>query len=188
MLRRILSSLFFLIVGCAAGAVADARQPGPCDLRPEGDPSRFADIKPMPKVNGKAGMAITIDSAQIEDASVPVVVRSLLDVSSVKDRGGKLRCAELENRSSRTVKAVQLKWVITRPEDKNKVLAGGKLPTVEAEIAPGVRLKVELRDAQFADFLQPVVSDGVLTGEYILTVGVARVEFADGTVEDVTGG
>jgi hypothetical protein len=187
MLRRILSPLFLLAVSCAAGAVAVARQPSPCDLRPEGDPTRFTDIKPMPKWDGKGGVGIRPDQAQLKDTSAPVVVRGLLDVSSEKDRGGKLRCAELENRSTHTVKAVQLKWAVTTMEDENKVLASGKLPTVEVEIAPGGRMKVQLRDAQLADFLQPVADKGLLNGKFWLTVSVARVEYADGTAEDVGG-
>jgi hypothetical protein len=132
-------------------------------------------------------MGIRYDQAQFKDASVPVVVRGLLDVSSEKYRGGKLRCAELENRSTRTVKAVQLKWAVTRMEDESEVLASGKLPTVEVEIAPGGSMKVQLRDAQYADFLQPVADKGLLTGRFWLTVGVARVEYADGTAEDMGG-
>ena len=184
--RRILSSLCLLILVCAAGAAADAQEPGPCDLSPRGDPERYADIKPMPE--GKGGLGYTSDPAQIKDASVPVVVRGLLGVSSVKDRGGKLRCAELENRSTRAVKSVTLRWALTTMEDKSKVLASGLLPPVEAALAPGAKLKVQLRDAQFADFLRPIAGQGVLTGQYWLTVGVARVEYADGTIEDVAGG
>ena len=186
MSRRIFSLISLLVLSCAAGAAADAQQPGPCDLSPSGDPSRFADIKEMPK--GKFTLGYVPDMEQSRGASAPVVVRGLLGVSSVKDRGGKLRCAELENRSARAVKAVELRWTVTAKEDSSKVLASGKLPPVEAEIAAGGRLKVELREAQFADFLQPLVSDGVLTGAYMLTVRVARVEFADGTVEEVAGG
>jgi hypothetical protein len=185
--RRFFSFISLPVLVCAAWAVAGAQQqPGPCDLSPRGDPERYADIKPTP--GGKWGLAYIFDAAQIKDASVPVVVRGLLGVSSVKDQGGKIRCAELENRSAREVKSVTLRWALTTTEEKGKVLASGQLPPVEARIAPGVRLKVQLRDAQFADFLRPVAGDGVLNGQYNLIVAVARVEYADGTMEDVAGG
>lgn len=185
--RRVFSFVALPFLVCAAWAVAAAQQqPGPCDLSPRGDPERFADIKPTP--GGKWHLTYTSDLAQFKDTSVPVVLRGLLGVSSVKDRGGKLRCVELENRSAREVKSVTLRWALTTTEDKGKVLASGQLPPVEAHLAPGVRLKVQLRDAQFADFLRPIAGDGVLNGQYNLTVEVARVEYADGTIEDVAGG
>jgi hypothetical protein len=183
---RVFSFITLPVLVCAAWAVAGAQQPGPCDRSPRADPERFTDIKPMPA--GKWGLSYTFDSPQLKDASAPVVLRGLMGVTSVKDRGGKLRCVELENRSAREVKSVTLRWALTTTEDRSKVLASGQLPPVEAHVAPGVRLKVQLRDAQFADFLRPIAGDGVLNGQYILTIEVARVEYADGTMEDVAGG
>jgi hypothetical protein len=144
--------------------------------------SYFADIKRAP--DGKWGLAYTPDMGQYGDASVPVVVRVLLGLTSAKDRGGKLKCAEIENRSTRTVRTVQLRWAVTEMEGSEKVLAQGVLPVAEVEATADGKLKAELQGAQFADFLQPLVKDGVLTGRYKLSVGVARVEFTDGTAEE----
>jgi hypothetical protein len=181
--RRIFSFLNFLILGCAA-ATANAQASHPCELPPSSDPSyssHFADIKRAP--DGKWGLAYTFDAGQFADESVSVVVRGLLGLTSQKDRGGKLKCAEIENRSTRTVRTVQLRWFVTEMEGSEKVLAQGILPVAEVETTASGKLKAELREAQFADFLQPLVKDGVLTGHYKVSVGVARVWFTDGTTE-----
>ncbi|HWW76470.1 MAG TPA: hypothetical protein VNZ44_13820, partial [Pyrinomonadaceae bacterium] len=112
-------------------------------------------------------------------------------ISSAKQRAVKLGCAELENRSSRTVKSVTLRWAVTALPDENSVAEGapvlskGTLPAVEVEIPPGVRQKVELHGGHFADFLRPLTVDGEVNGQYALTVGVARVEYTDGSAEDL---
>ena len=183
MLRRV---LFLLILSCATGAVADAQASTPCEPPLPTDPSYYADIKRVPE--GKWTLTYAADLEQNQAASAPVVVTSVSGITGKKERGGKLRCAELKNRSTRTVKAVQLRWVVMTREDRVRVLAQGKLPRVKVEIAAGSKLKVELREAQFADFVQPLVRDGVLTGDYHVSVGVARVEFTDGTAEERAGG
>ena len=182
--RRIFSFLNLLILSCAA-AIANAQVSHPCEMPSPSDPSYssyFADIKIAP--DGKWGLSYTFDAGQYKDASVTVVVRGLLGLTSKKDRGGKLKCAELENRSTRPVRAVQLRWVVTALEGNEKILAQGRLPLAAVEITANGKLKAELQGAQFADFLLPLVSDGVLTGRYKVSIGVARVEFANGMAEE----
>ena len=57
--------------------------------------------------------------------------------------------------------------------------------SIGAEVAPGERRKVELTGAHFADFMQPLAAAGELEGSYNVSVGVARVEFTDGTSIDL---
>jgi hypothetical protein len=132
------------------------------------------------------------EKAQLDDAAVPVVVRGLKSISSAKQRSVKFGCAELENRSTRAVKAVQLRWSVAARgadgavPDGAPVLAKGVLPVIEAEIQPGVRRLVEVHGAHYTDFLRPLAAaTGEVNGQYIVFVGVARVEYADGTVEDL---
>ena len=131
------------------------------------------------------------DRAQFDDASTPVVVRGLTAVTSSKERSGKLSCAEVENRTARAVKALVLRWAVTKRAADGSVVAGaevrakGLLPQVIAEVAPGERRKVELTGTHFADFMRPVASGGAPGGAYNVSVGVARVEFTDGTSIDL---
>lgn len=183
MTRRVFSFLSLLILVCAAGVAARAQTPAPCEPELPTDPAFWADVKPMPEGTGR--FSYSMDLRQNEDASAPVVVLRLQGVTSQKHRGGKIRCAEIENRSGRTVRAVQLGWTVTARDDaEKKVLARGRLPLIQVEIGPGGRQKVEPQHAGFADFLQPLVGDGLHLGDHDLRLTVARAEFTDGTVED----
>jgi hypothetical protein len=140
---------------------------------------------------GRWNLSSLFDKAQLDAPSTPVALRGLSQISSVKQRAVKLGCAELENRSSHTVKAVALRLAVTtRGADGASVevahvLAQGTLPVIEVEIPSGVRQKVELHDGHFADFLRPLAVGGEVNGRYNLIVGVARVEYTDGTAEDL---
>ena len=191
MRRLTFGVITFIFILCAAGASLGRQQPasGPCESMPPSDPAYYADMKLMPP--GKYNFSYTHDRPQFDDASTPVVVRGLTAVTSSKERSGKLSCAEVENRTGRALKALVLRWAVTkRAADGSvkgdaEVLAKGLLPPVSAEVAPGGRKKVELTGAHFADFMQPLASDGEPGGAYHVSVGVARVEFTDGTSIDL---
>jgi hypothetical protein len=185
MLSRALRVLPFLFVLCTAGA-ARAQSSDPCGRGTPSDPAYYADMKEVP--GGKWNLGGGFERAQIENPAVPVVVRELKSISSTKQRAVKYGCVELENRSTRAVKSVLLRWsVAARGADGvvaegAPILAKGTLPVVEAEIQPGVRRKVEVHGAHYADFLRPLVSEtGEVNGQYTVFIGVARVEYADGT-------
>lgn len=192
MRRLTLGVITFMLIACSAGA-ARAQQPegasGPCEKRPQSDPANYADMKLMPE--GKYFLSYMGDRAQFDDASTPVVVRGVTGTTSSKERAGKVSCAEVENRTGRAVKALLLRWFVTkRAADGSvradaEVLAKGLLPVVYAGLAPGERKKVALSGAHFADFMQPVAASGPLEGSYHVTLAVARVEFADGTSTDL---
>jgi hypothetical protein len=186
--RRTLFLLPALLLFSAAG-VARAQSSGPCDLGPPSDPAYYADMKELPR--GKWNLGSLFDKAQLDAPSTPVALRGLSQISSAKQRAVKLGCAELENRSSRTVKSVTLRWAVTaRAADVGNVedgpaLAKGTLPVIAVEIPPGVRQKAEIHGGHFADFLQSLAVAGEVNGQYNLTVGIARVEYTDGTAEDL---
>ena len=188
MTRRIFRAFLLLFALCATGA-AYGQAPEVCENKLPKDPAYYADMKEMPR--GKSGFSYTFDKARVDDSSTPVVVLGLGGISSAKQRAGKLSCAEIENRTARVVKSVQLRWVVTalgpgRSAVENaEALAKGLLPAVEVEVAPGGRRKVELRGAHFADFLQPLAVNGEVNGEHNVSVSVARVEFTDGTSLDL---
>lgn len=178
MTRRVFSFLSLLLLGCAASR---AQTPAPCEPQMPTDAAYWADVAPMPEGTGK--FSYSMDMRQTEDASAPVVVTGMQGVTSRQHRGGKLRCVEIENRSARTVRAVQLGWTVTARDDaEKKVLARGRLPLIEVQIAPGRRQKAEPQGTSFSYFLLPLVQKGVHAGDHDLRLHVARAEFTDGTV------
>jgi hypothetical protein len=157
---------------------------------PPSDPAYYADMKELPR--GKWGLADQFEKGQFKNDALPVVIRGLGSISSQKHRAVKFRCVELENRSPRVVKSVQLRWSLAaRTADRSvtegePVLAKGTMPVIEVEIQPGVRLKAEVRGAHYADFLKPLTDvHGEVTGDYVLYVGIARIGYTDGTFEDL---
>jgi len=179
--------LLFLL--CSAVS-ARAQTPDPCASGQPSDPAYYADMKEVPP--GKWNLGGGFEKAQVDNPSAPVVVVGLKNISSAKQRAVKYACVELENRSARAVKAVRLRWsVVARGADGTvaegaPVLAKGTLPVIEVKLQPGVRQKAEVRGAHYADFLQPLAAaNGEVNGQYTVNVGVERVEYADGTAEEL---
>ena len=182
MTKRALIVLSLLLLTCAAARAQSLPPCNPNQPTPT-DAAFWADVPPMPE--GTGNFSYAMDTSQNQDASAPVVMTAVLGVSSQRHRGGKIRCVELENRSARAVRAVQVSWTVTARDDpEKKVLARGRLPLVEVQVAPGARQTAELREASFAGFLLPLVQKGIHAGAHDLRLRVARVEFADGSVVD----
>lgn len=186
--RRILCLLPALFLLCAA-VPAYGQWPEVCENKPPKDPAYYADMKELPP--GKFGFSYIFDKAQFDDPSAPVALRGLSGISGQKLRAVKLSCVEIENRTARAVRAVQLRWAVSASApgqsitEKAEALAKGLLPVFAVGVAAGGRLKVEVHGAHFADFFQPLAASGEVNGHYNVTVGVARVEYADGGVDDL---
>ena len=185
--RRILFLLPALLL-CAAGA-ARGQAPELCENKPIKDPAYYADIKPMPP--GKFGFAYNFDKPQLDDHSAPVALSGLSMQSAPGPHANKPHCAEVVNRTTRVVKSVQLRWRVSALAEgrnvfeKAEVLAKGLLPVFEVEVPPGARRRFEMRGVHFADFFQPLAAAGEINGNFNIIVGVARVEYTDGTAEDL---
>jgi hypothetical protein len=188
MRRRIFRAVTFALLFCAA-ASARGQESGPCGGRPPSDPNYYADMKELPP--GKFGFSYMFDRAQLDDPSSPLVVRWVNGITSAKQRAGKIACVEVENRTERVVRAVRFRWSVAASADDGRIVEGaealarGLLPVVEVEVAPGARRKVEVHGAHFADFFQPLAASGEVNGRYNVSIGVARVEFTDGTALDL---
>jgi hypothetical protein len=175
----------FMLLLSAAGAARGQQFPEVCENKPPKDPAYYADMKEFPP--GKFSFGYVFDKPQVDDPSSKVVLTSLGGINSPKPRALKLSCVEVENRSTRVVRAVQLRWEV-RPQVEGKevfepaeVLAKGVLPFVAVEVQPGGRRKVEIQGVQFADFFWPLATAGEVNGKFNVIIGVARVEFTDGT-------
>ena len=188
MARRLFPVLPCLLVLCAAGS-ARGQSPRVCDNKPITDPAYYADVKPMPP--GRFGYAYSFDKAQFDDPSAPAALSGLGSANSPKPHTDKPTCAEVENRTTRVVKSVRLRWTVTAlaPDlsalKDAEPLAKGLLPDFEVEVPPGARRRFEMRGVHFADFFRPLAAAGEINGNFKITVGVARVEFTDGTSLDL---
>jgi hypothetical protein len=178
----------FIFILCAAGA-ARGQAPELCENKPITDPAYYADIKPMPP--GKFGFGYSFDKKQLDDPSAPVALRGLGMQSAPRPHANKPHCAEVVNRTTRVVKSVRLRWTVTAlaPDrsavENAEILVKGLLPAFAVEVPPGGRRRFEMRGVHFADFFQPLAAAGEINGNFQVTVGVARVEYADGTIEDL---
>src|SRR5687768_6973535 len=148
MTRRITCVLLLTLLFCAAGP-AYGQWPEVCENKLPKDPAYYADMKELPP--GKFGFSYTFDKPQFDDPSVPVVVRGLSGISSPKPRAVKLSCVEVENRTTRVVRALQLRWAVSALAPgqsisvKAEALAKGLLPIFEVVVEAGGRRKVEVR-------------------------------------------
>jgi hypothetical protein len=187
-------TFIFLLLCAADAARAQAYDPcagNPLPPLPPPDSPYYNDMKELPR--GKWGLGDQFEKAQVDNPATPVVIRGLGSTSSEKHRAAKFSCVELENRTTRVVKSVQLRWTLkARGTDSagwpvgTTVMAKGTMPVIEVEIQPGTKRKAEIRGAHYADFLKPLADvHGEVNGQYLLYVGVGRVEYADGPIEDL---
>lgn len=182
--RRFFRTLPLLFTLCASGA-AHAQTPAPCENKPIKDPAYYADIKEWPP--GKYGFGFVFDESQNDDPASPVALTGLGSHSAPRPRAIKLSCAEVVNRTTRVIRSVRLRWTVTallpgeKVFKKGELLAKGLTPFFDVEVPPGERRKFELRGVQMADFFWPLAASGELNGNFNVVIGVARVEFTDGT-------
>ena len=175
----------FIFILCAAGAARAQQHPEVCEGKTPKDPAYYADMKAFP--SGKFTFGYLTDKPQFDDPSAQVVLSRLSGISSVKPPGLKLGCVEVSNRSTRVVRAVQLRWAVKPQAEGQGVLesveatAKGVLPFVAVEVQPGGTQRVEIQGVQFADFFWPLAANGEVNGRFLVTIGVARIEFTDGT-------
>lgn len=188
MRRPTFVGITFMFILCAVGS-ARGQAPELCENKPITDPAYYADIKPMPP--GKFGFGYSFDKKQLDDPSAPIAITSLSSVNASKPYTNKPRCAEVVNRTKKVVKSVRLRWTVTalapdwKAAENAEVLVKGLLPAFEVEVPPGERRRFEMRGVHFADFFQPLAATGEINGNFNVTVGIARVEFTDGTFIDL---
>jgi hypothetical protein len=186
MRRRTFGAITFMFILCAAGAARAQQHPEWCQSKVLKDSAYHADMKELPP--GRFGFSYDRDRAQLDDKSVPVFLNTVGAIQTPKPRAARLSCAEVWNRTARVVRAVQLRWDVRAHGEEGRlteVLAKGLLPPVAIEVAAGVSRKVEIQGAQFADFFRPLAAGGEVNGSFLITIGVARVEFTDGTSIDL---
>jgi hypothetical protein len=173
-----------------AEANAEAQSSNPCDNR-NSLPASFFDVPPGPQGNWRASQSP--DLKQVDDPLIPVVVVSVSAIQGPANRRGmRLGCGTLSNRSQKAVVAVHLRWILIREQDRglivqngytsDTVLAQGHTPVIELAIFKESSRRTDFSIINFSAVTQDLVKDGILSGDYFLTVGVYRVLFEDGSV------
>lgn len=137
--------------------------------------------KPGP--GGKWTLGISFDIPQTNDDSVPVVISKMVNFMGHKKwRNAKVTGLTLNNRSTRSVKAVQLRWIITSGEDRKTILLQGLTPFFETRIPAQGQRDVEPPVIDFAEVTKPLQKNETLDGDFTLTVRVSEVHFEDGFI------
>lgn len=176
-----------LVLGASNAA---AQSSNPCDT-PHNLPPSFFEIPQGPDGNWRA--SFSLDQKQEEDPQIPVVVAGMGAIQGpANQRGMRLGCGLLKNRSKTAVSAVQLRWILIRTQDRavvaqqgytqNTVLQQGHTGVIELSIPQEGFRQTDFSIIGFADVTRPLLEDGILSGDYVLIVGVHEVRFEDGSV------
>ncbi len=176
------------IVGLESRAAAQSSNP--CDT-PNNLPSSFFEVPKGP--DGPWTAYVSIDPTQDKDPQIPVVVAGTGAIQGPAGRRGmRLGCGLLKNRSQKAVVDFQLRWILVRTKDRAAVAQTGYSPdtVAQAGYTPTVRLDIPKEGERRTDFsiisfaavTQPLLNDGILSGDYVLLVGVQHVFYDDGTI------
>ena len=187
---KILASLLFLVtLILAVGSNATAQDVNPCDT-PNNLPQSFFEVEKGPQ--GTWTVSLLLDLQQSDNANVPVLVAGAGTIQGPAHRRGlRLGCGVLKNRSQKQVTSVRLRWILARSEDRaaiaqqsytpDTVLLEGHTPAIELSIQKESFRRTDFSIINFAAVTEQLSKDGILSGDYLLIVGVYEVVFADGS-------
>jgi len=120
---------------------------------------------------------------QGKDESVPVVVSGIAHYPA-KNIDQRMLGVKLHNRSSKQVKAVSLRWLITVGKDRierKRVYQWHKLDAVDVVLIGGQRQEIKLQIPKPDLTIEPFV-EANRREQIEINIGVGEVEFADGSV------
>jgi hypothetical protein len=123
------------------------------------------------------------DDSQIKDHTVPAIVISTHSLTA----GGRIKNlivtgVTIKNRTAKSINNVRLKWMLTPKDDRSSPVAQGQTANLEVEVQGGKTTSVKTPRINFAKIAKPLLKNGNLYGEYYLVIGIAAVEFEDGTI------
>jgi hypothetical protein len=132
------------------------------------------------------------DVAQARDSTVPVFVFRVVSGFTEPDEAGskeyQVKEVILENRSTKDVSAVTLRWKLTPLADRNTVLYMGRhethvLSSLRKTLFIGHRQTLKLSLPKIADLIKEIPSGNELKAPdgFALIIGVGEVVFADGS-------
>ena len=187
---KILSWSLMVLLAHLCAAKINAQNANPCDT-PNKLPSSFFEVPVGPQ--GDWTLLFTTDKVQSNDPQVPVVVASAGAIQGPAARRGlRLGCGALLNQSKKPVVAVRLRWILVRAQDRltipqdgythDTVLVVGATPPIELSIAIDGLGRTDFSVINFVEVTKSLAKDGILSGDYLLILGVKEVQFADGSV------
>jgi hypothetical protein len=139
---------------------------------------------------GKWQIATKFDEYQYADASVPVTVVRVVSGPENEEEGKNtfaIKEAIVENRSTKNVESVVLRWVITPMKDETPVLLRGqmapyKLLNLFKTLKAGHRQTFKLSVPNIAVLLNDLPNADSYANRFTVLIGVAKVTFEDGSI------
>lgn len=135
------------------------------------------------KPRGKWTFSIMLDMSQALGDSSPVTVAGIQTLSGGDRYLGitKIKRVKVNNRSTKIVNSVQLRWTLAPLDDPKKVLSEGTTPFANIWVEANSLKVVEIPTLYPAPLLKSLAKDGELSGNFQLTIGVQEARFADGS-------
>lgn len=136
---------------------------------------------------GKWTVAVVPNARQYRDPSVLILI-TRTTTSMDKGKENAFEQVILWNRRSKRITEVKLRYSINAVKEPNNFLYKS-VPFVLSlksrrgynPLQPDERRVVKVPDAKIAKLIKPLIKDGAINGDFIITVSVDEVTFEDGT-------
>ena len=142
------------------------------------------------KNQGGMEIAVMPDQQQFTNPAVPVVVFRAVSGLSEPDADAKkqylIKEVILENRSTKDISSVTVRWVITPLNSRTTPLARGEfsphvLQSLHKTLRAGQRQTLKLSHPKLSELIQQVPNVEAMGSKFVFLIGVAEVVFEDGS-------
>jgi hypothetical protein len=135
------------------------------------------------RARGKWGFSTMLDTKQMNDPSIPVYVHGIQSLSGGGKYLGitKIKRVKINNRGSKAVNSIQLRWTVANFDDPEKVLAEDTTPFIKVWVEANSIQTIEIPTLYPIRLLRQLAKDGDLYGHFRLTMSVQEAHFADGS-------
>lgn len=142
------------------------------------------------RIQGETEIAVAPDEQQFNNPAVPVVVfRSVFGLSDPDTKAKReplIKEVILENRSTKDISSVTVRWVITPLNSRTTPLARGEfnphvLQSLHKTLRAGQRQTLKLSHPKLITLIEQVPNLEAMGNKFIFFIGVAEVVFADGS-------
>lgn len=139
---------------------------------------------------GAMELAVMPDQQQFTNPAVPVfVVRTVSGLSEPNAEAKKqylIKEVILENRSTKDISSVTVRWVITPLNSRTTALARGKfsphvLQSLHKTFLAGHRQTLKLSHPKLSKLIQQIPHLEAMGNKFVFIIGVAEVTFEDGS-------
>lgn len=137
--------------------------------------------------SGRWTVAIVPDSRQDRDSSVPILI-TRTTTSMQKGKDSAFEEVILWSRASKRAIEIKLRYSINEAREPNNFLYKGdpfvlplKSRRGENPLKFNERRVIKIPGGKIARLIKPLVKDGAVNGDFIVTVSLSEVTFDDGT-------